>query len=84
MHKSLKNISSVAVKLSLQGRPLQSFSNFFDLFVLLGENLFHVAVGCGLLELLLQFLNNNTETVRGEGGKKRIADCFWKHMNSVA
>lgn len=36
--------------------PLQSFSNLFDLLILLAQDLLHVAVCCGLLELLLQLL----------------------------
>lgn len=36
--------------------PLQSFSDVLDLLVLLGKDLLHVAVGCSLLELLLQLL----------------------------
>lgn len=36
--------------------PLQLFPQFFDLLVLLGQDLLHVAVGCRLLELLLQLL----------------------------
>lgn len=36
--------------------PLQLLPQFFDLLVLLGQDLLHVAIGCGLLELLLQLL----------------------------
>lgn len=40
--------------------PLQLFPQLFDLLVLLGQDLLHVAVGCGLLELPIQLLQMQT------------------------
>lgn len=40
--------------------PLQLFPQFLDLLVLLGQDLLHVAVGSGLLELFLQLLQMET------------------------
>lgn len=37
----------------------KSSTQILYLFILLGENLFHVAIGSCLLKFLLQFLHNN-------------------------